>query len=134
MLDYFHENSLSLNLSKSGYLIINAKENDKKTSLELKNGLLEYKSVIKYLGVKISDKGSIDLDVDLYLEEKRCNMTIKFGNFCRKNFLAPLDVKFHVLNTCVSASLTYGCETWGMRHISKLEVLYRQGLKSALSV
>ena len=134
MLDYFHENSLSLNLSKSGYLIINGKENDKKSSLELRNGLLEYKAVVKYLGVKISDKGSIEYDVDLYLEEKRCNVTIKYGNFCRKNFLAPLDVKFHVLNTCVSASLTYGCETWGMRHINKLEVLYRQGLKSSLSI
>ena len=35
MLDYFEENSLSLNLSKSGYLIINGKENDIKCSLSL---------------------------------------------------------------------------------------------------
>ena len=134
MLDYFQENSLSLNLSKSGYLIINGKEGDTKTSLELKNGLLEYKSILKYLGVKISDQGRIDNDVEVFLEEKRCNVTIKYGNFCRKNFLAPLDTKLHVLNTCVSAALIYGCETWGMRHIKKLEVLYRQGLKTAMSI
>ena len=114
-------------LSKPGYLIINGKECDTKTSLELKNG--EYKSILKYLGVKISDQGRIDNDVEVFLEEKRCNVTIKYGNFCRKNFLAPLDTKLHMLNTCVSAALIYVCETWGMRHIKKLEVLYRQGLK-----
>ena len=52
----------------------------------------------------------------------------------RKNFLAPLDVKLNVLNTCASASLTYGCEVWGGAKIPKLEALYRQGLKTALSV
>ena len=68
------------------------------------------------------------------IEDKRSNVTIKFGNFCRKNFLAPLDVKLTVLNTCVTASVTYGCEVWGEAKIPKLEALYRQGLKSALSV
>ena len=52
----------------------------------------------------------------------------------QKNFLAPLDVKLTVLNTCVAASVTYGCEVWGEAKVSKLEALYRQGLKSALSV
>ena len=48
--------------------------------------------------------------------------------------MAPLDIKMHVLNTCVSASLTYGCETWRKRYLKKLEVLYRQRLKTALSI
>ena len=66
MLDYFWENSLSLNLSKSGYLIINGKENDIKSNIMLKNGILEYKPVITYLGVIISDKGNIEHDALLY--------------------------------------------------------------------
>ena len=104
--------SLSLNLGKSGYLIINGKDSDR-VDLVLKNGVLEYCSVIKYLGVKISDCGIIKKDVELFVEDKRANVTIKFGNFCRKNFLAPLDIKLDVLNTCVTASLLYSCETWG---------------------
>ena len=134
MLDYFDANELKLNFSKCEYLIINGKEDDQKTSLDLSYGALEYKNVVKYLGMKISDTGSIKEDIDMNIEDKRANVTIKYGNFCRKNFLAPLDIKLTVLNTCVSTSLTYGCEVWGESRISKLETLYRQGLKSALSV
>ena len=134
MLAYFEANQLKLNFSKCEYLIINGKEEDLKTPLGLSYGALKYKSVVKYLGMKISDSGNIMADVVLNIEDKRPNVTIKFGNFCRKNFLAPLDTKLTVLNTCVSASLTYGCEVWGESKIPKLEAMYRQGLKSALSV
>ena len=133
MLDYFEENSLSLNLGKSGYLIINGDDSDR-TDLVLKNGALAYCSVIKYLGVKISDCGILKKDIDFFLEDKRANVTIKFGNFCRKNYLAPLDIKLRVLNTCVTASLLYSCETWGDSQFRHIEVLYRQGLKNALGV
>ena len=43
MLEYFHDNRLTLNLGKSGYLVINGKTLDVKPSLELANGILEYK-------------------------------------------------------------------------------------------
>ena len=134
MLEYFDENELKLNLSKSGYLIINGKEADHKCPLTLRNGFLDYKSIVKYLGMKFSDTGSIKEDVEINVESKRSHLTIKYGNFCRKNFLAPLDVKLHVLNSCVSASLLYGCEVWGMSKVTKIETMYRQGLKTALSI
>ena len=133
MLDYFSENTLSLNLSKSGYLIINAKEEDDKCCLQLKNGLLEYKSELTYLGVIITDSGKLANDIESYISSKRSDVTIKYGNFCRKNFLAPLDVKLDVLNTCVAASITYASETWGISPKS-VEKIYRQGIKCALSV
>ena len=134
MLDYFEANELKLNFSKCEYLIINGKEEDLKIPLDLNYGALKYKSVVRYLGMKISDSGNLMGDIALNLEDKRPNVTIKFSNFCRKNFLAPLDTKLTVLNTCVSASLTYGCEVWGDSKVPKLEAMYRQGLKSALSV
>ena len=134
MLDYFTENSLSLNLSKSGYLIINGKHDDVKEGLILKNGILEYKTVLTYLGVKISDSGCLKIDIEKYLLGKRSNVTIKYGNFCRKNFLAPLDVKIDVLNTCVSASITYACETWGDSWPKSVETIFRDGLRTSLSI
>ena len=134
ILDYFGENSLSLNLSKSGYLIINGKNEDIKCDLPLKNGKLPYKKVLKYLGVKISDSGSLKEDVNRFVEEKRSHLSIKYRNFCRKNFMAPLFVKMKVLNSCVSASLLYACETWGTNKMKNAETAYRQGIKSALSV
>ena len=134
MLDYFAENALSLNLSKSAYLIINGKADDIKTDIVLQNGKLEYKSIATYLGAKISDSGSIKQDIAHYIAEKRANVTIKFNNFCRKNILAPLSVKLNVLDSCVSSSLLYACETWGDCKVEQIETLYRQGIKFALSV
>ena len=115
-------------------MIINGKENDLKEPLKLRNGFLIYKSVVKYLGMKISDTGDMKVDMDLNIDSKRSSLTIKFGNFCRKNFLAPLEVKLNVLNSCVSSSITYTCEVWGISNVPKLESLYRQGLKTALSI
>ena len=134
MLQFFDENELKLNFSKCEYLIINGKENDVKEPLKLRNGFLIYKSVVKYLGMKISDTGNMKVDMDLNIDSKRSSLTIKFGNFCRKNFLAPLEVKLNVLNSCVSSSITYTCEVWGISNVPKLESLYRQGLKTALSI
>ena len=90
MLEYFSDNLLSLNLDKSGFIIIDPTGMEKKSDIFLNNGILEYKSIITYLGAKISDTGKISNDVELYVAEKRSNITIKFENFCRTNFLAPL--------------------------------------------
>ena len=88
-------------------------DDDIKKDIVLKNGTLEYKKMLTYLGVIISDYGNITKDVNLYVTEKRSNVVIKYSNFCRKNLLAPLAIKLRVLDTCVSSSLIYGCEAWG---------------------
>ena len=58
-------------------------------------------------------------DIQLYLREKRSNVTVKYGNVCKTNNLA---------------TLVYGCETWGISKIKSVETIYRQGLKTALPV
>ena len=94
----------------------------------------EYCQEYVYLGAVISDTGSITYDIERYVEQKRANVTIKFNNFLRKNFLAPLVIKLNVLDVCVTTSLTYGCESWGIASVNSIEVAYRQGLKRALSI
>ena len=79
----------------------------------------------EYLGVFLSDSGSLMNDVKLYIDYKRANVSIKFTNFC-KNIL-------EVLDKCVSSVFSYVCETWG-RCIGDVEPCYRSGLKTALNV
>ena len=134
MLEYFDENRLSLNFSKSMYMIINAKDTDLKCDIQLTTGKFEYCKEYVYLGAVITDTGSIFYDIERYVEKKRANVTIKFNNFLRKNFLAPLAIKLNVLDVCVTSSLTYGCESWGTASINSIEVAYRLGLKRALSI
>ena len=118
----------------SAYLIINSKENDQRCSIQLHNGFLGYKSKVHYLGAIISDSGIVDQDIQLHLDKKRPNITVKFINFCSKNDLASLKYKLKVLNTCASSSLLYGCETWGLFDSKPLETLYRFGIRNALSI
>ena len=61
-------------------------------------------------------------------------LTIKYGFFCQKYYLVPLDIKLQVFNTYVPASLLYSCETWGDSNFKQIESLSRQGLKTALDV
>ena len=104
MLDYFEENKLKLNLGKSGYMIINGTNTDIKDSIWLKNGELFYKNEILYLGLLFSDSGNIGHDISLNIKKKRSNISVKYSNFCSKNYLAPLKVKLQVLNSCVLSS------------------------------
>ena len=39
-----------------------------------------------------------------------------------------------VLDTCVNASLVYGCESWGNHIVPAIDSCFRQGLKTALSI
>ena len=133
MLDYFSENSLKLNFDKSSYFIINPKANDRKTSLQLEEGILKYKAKQEYLGVIVTDVGSLKHDILKFIREKRSNILIKFTNFCNKNFLAPLNIKLDVLDTCVTSSLLYASETWADNG-KEVEALYRTGLPTALGI
>ena len=131
MLDYI---SSRLNLRKSSYLIINGKNIDEKNDIILNNGPLEYKSEITYLGLLFSDKGNLNNDIKLNIQNKRNNITVKFSNFCARNFCAPINIKLKVLHSCVISSLCYGSEIWGEYISPELETAYKIGLKTALSV
>ena len=134
MLVYFHTNKLGLNLGKSGYMIINGKPCDKKCTLKLNNGTLLYKSKIIYLGALFSDTGNMNNDIGLHIAEKRPNITVKYNNFCSKNYLSPITIKLKVLNSCAISSLSYSSETWGKYNGKGIETLVRTGIKTALSI
>ena len=55
------------------YLIINGKGDELKRGLLLKNGVLDCKKSLKYLGVLISDSGNIKDDVLAFVQKKRCS-------------------------------------------------------------
>ena len=133
MMEYFQVNKLTLNLSKSSYLIINPTHVDCRNTITLKKGYLEYKAIQLYLGVIVSDDGKLVKDVKEHIISKKGSIMIKFTNFCVKNYLAPLNTKLSVIDACVVSSLCYASETWG-NNGKEVEVLYRYGLRTALGV
>ena len=131
---FFNDSKLNLNIGKSCYLVINGSKNSiAKTNLVMNCGILKYCSSFEYLGVIISDSGSLKGDVKSYVDKKRSNISIKFGNFCRVNRNAPLSAKLTVLDACVSSSITYAAETWG-NNSKAADTCFSSGVRTALSV
>ena len=133
MIAYFAEHKLSLNIGKSGYMVINGNDSVK-TGIQLNSGVLSYVSSYVYLGYIITDTGSLQTDINKHVVSKRSNSTIKFINFCRVNSTAPIWIKFRVLDACVNSVYLYGCEVWGDSNYSKLDTLHRKAIRTALSV
>ena len=130
---FFDQNKLKLNKGKLWFTVINSNDSDDKTHIKIEGGVIKYSSCLEYLGVLISDSGSIDLDIKNFIETKQANVSIKYRNYCNKNRNAPLSAKLDVLDTCVSSSIIYACETWG-KCSEAAEQLYRVGLRVALDI
>ena len=104
-----------------------------KTKKNTRTGLIKHRNYLEYLGVIISDSGSIDTDIKTYLDSRRSNVSVKYLNYCSKNRNAPLSIKLDVLDRCVTSSIIYACETWG-KSSETAEIIYRAGLRIALDV
>ena len=129
LIDAFEEKKVTLNLKKSGFLVINPSSEDDRRIIKLKNGWLNYCSEYVYLGVIISDEGTVGNDIDLHVKDRQKTVLVKLSNFVHNNPTVPIIVKKKVLQSCLNASLLYGCEAWGGSSLLKVETLFRKAVK-----
>ena len=97
---FIKKNKLKLNVGKCVFTVINSKDPSDKAHIEIDGGFIKYGNKFEYLGVVISDSGSVKKDVKYFLDNKRSNVSIKYLNFCMTNRNAPLSVKLDVLDRC----------------------------------
>ena len=64
VFEFFENENLSLNMSKSGYMIFNPKANDIKHDLVIRNKILTYVHKQNYLGGIYTDNGNISTDIN----------------------------------------------------------------------
>ena len=129
LLAAFKMKKVTLNLKKSGFLVINPQSEEDRLDVKLDNGWLTYCPKYVYLGTLFSDVGTVAKDVDLHVQQREKSVFVKLSNFMRNNQAAPITVKRKILNSCLNASLLYGCETWGSISLRKAEALYRKAIK-----
>ena len=129
LITAFKAKKVSLNLKKSSFLVMYPDKLEDRRDIKLESGWLKYSSTYVYLGVIISDTGSIANDLDLHTAQREKSVFVKMANFMRNNQSAPINVKCKVLNSCLNASLLYGCEVWSSASLRKLETLYRKAIK-----
>ena len=129
LLAAFKDKKVSLNLGKSGFLVINPQKPDDRQDIKLESGYLSYRSSYVYLGAIFSDGGVVAKDLDVHVSERQKSVFLKLSNFIRNNPAAPITVKKKILNSCLNASLLYGCETWSSASLRAVETLYRKAIK-----
>ena len=129
LLAAFKMKKVSLNLGKSGFLVLNPQKEEDRFDIKLDSGWLTYCSSYVYLGAIFSDDGAVTTDVDLHVAQRQKSVFVKLSNFIRNNPAAPITVKRKVLNSCLNTSLLYGCETWSSASLQKAETLYRKAIK-----
>ena len=130
----FKQKKVSLNMKKSGFLVINPSNSGDRSDIRLDNGWLTYCNTFVYLGAIFSDNGAVSYDVNLHVAQRGKSVYVKLANFMRNNPAAPVTVKRKVLSSCLNASLLYGCETWGGVSLNKAETLYRKAIKITFSM
>ena len=128
------EKKLSLNIKKSGFMVITPQNPQDRIDVKLENGWLCYTKEFIYLGVIFSDNGVVNVDVNLHVNGKSKSVFIKLANFMRNNGFAPITVKCKVLNACLRAALLYGHETWSSCSLHKIEILFRKAIKITFSI
>ena len=84
--------------------------------------MLSYKHVVVYLGTIISDNGSTHNDINLHVADRN---KLAYAN------QAPGKAKGL---KSLEGSLFYGCETWSVNSLQKVETLYRNAIKLTLSM
>ena len=134
LLAAFKEKKVSLNLKKSGFLVINPHTLEDRLDIKLDSGWLNYCSTFVYLGAIFSDNGTVYYDLNLHVKNRGKSVFVKLANFIRNNPAAPITVKKKILNSCLNASLLYGCEAWGGTSLRLAETLYRKAIKITFSL
>ena len=95
---------------------------------KLNSGRLTYTGDFLYLSIVFSDKGNTFHDINLHASIKS-KSDVKLTTFIRNNKFEPIDVKGKVLQSCLQASLLYGCEAWSSSSLQIIEILYRKSIK-----
>ena len=123
---------MSINISKTKFMVINNDMNDK-IPIILGGLTVKYCSTYVYLGAFITDDASLHHSLQLHVESKMKHV-LKLASFLHRNPELPFTMKKQVAEACVISSLLYGCETWLTRSYGKMLSLYMNIVKLVLGV
>ena len=103
LANYCKRNSITIEPSKSNFIVINGTDDDHR-NLPLGDNLIDHEKYLLSLDSHLSEKGTLQEDPKHHLT-KRYPSCIKFYNFVRSNMYAPLPIKLNVLKSCVMSNL-----------------------------
>ena len=107
----------TVKLSKSGYMIIKTKNNQKVEEIrgELRNGTLERCTEYKYLGTWLNEKGTCELNIQKKIEQTKYVIK-KVESMASSHQVGNLAImmKIELYKTVVVPTLLYNMEAFGI--------------------
>ena len=129
--DWLLANKLSLNVSKSNFLIINPHQRkiDKPIALQIDNEKLEQKDYAKYLGVLVDKR----LSWKQHIKQLNIKISKSIGLLYKTRHLVPLETLCTLYNSFIQSHMLYGILNWGSAYNTNLEPL-KCNLRKAIRV
>ena len=131
LTDWFHVNKLSLNLTKTYYMLFTNSKNAPKHRLDIKIGeqVVSHTSQTKFLGMVIDE----NLKWDKHIEITSKRITSAFYAINRAKHSLNRQYLIQLYNTLVYPHLLYGIILWGNTytiHLNKLIVLQKKIIRT----
>jgi hypothetical protein len=132
VLDYCDSYGMSINQSKTKFMVINGTDDDKNT-IHCRSMDILYTDTYIYLGSPITDDGKSSTSITRQATSSAKHLN-KLIAFLDKNKDIPFMYKKAVTDACFLTAITYASETWLGGQLKPLEALYNRALKCLLGV
>ena len=118
--DWFAINKLSLNVTKTNYMLFSRCINAVDVTVKINNVSINRVDATKFLGVVIDDKLSWKKHIDIVKSKVSKSMFL----LNRVKFVLSYDALLLLYNSIVLPHLTYCCEIWGNTYETRLKGLF----------
>ena len=93
---------------------------------------LEVVSDYVYLGIVFNFNGKFTKAINKQvLQARRASYSVIAKS---RKFQLPIDIQFHLFDTCIMPILLYGCEIWGCSNFENVEIFHNQFCKYILKL
>ena len=132
MYDFCNSHGMSVNNSKTKFMVINGSSQDKDCIIYNDNSISYCKQYI-YLGSPFTDDGNPSTAIKIHANNKMCH-ALKFISFVNKNNDVPFTVKKKIFDAALMSAMLYLCESWMNGDLKPIEKLYKWCIKQLLGV
>jgi hypothetical protein len=130
LTDWFRGNKLSLNVSKTNYMVFsNLTKNPSELHLQINDQLIEKAGCTKFLGIHIDDK----LKWDIHISKIKSRLSSSLYAINKIKHFAPINILTTLYYSMVYPYLNYGITQWGATfkaHINKLNIMQKKIIRA----
>ena len=131
-LKYCIQNKMTINVSKTKYMICSRGKIRKQSTLYINRTAIERVDTFCHLGVVVKYNNTFQAAMKNNVDKAK-KALFKLDDLMSKIDL-EIDTKLHLFDVMIKPILRYGCEVWGHEDIEQIEVFHRNFLRRLLRI